>query len=50
MPIKTKTEQKAQEPKKRMGDSQSPSVSTHEGSQLGEPSKAKVSTSRLPHV
>ncbi len=40
--------QKAQQPNRRVGQTQSPRVPTHEGSQLGNPSLAKVASSRLP--
>ena len=41
-------EQKAQEPSRRVGQTQSQTVSTHEGSQLGSPNKAGVVTNAMP--
>lgn len=50
MSINNKEGQKAQEPKARVGDSQSPKVPTHEGSQLSSPQMAKNLEAKTPHL
>lgn len=49
MSLVKNTQQRPQENKK-VGAKQSERVPTHEGSQLGSPSKAGVSTGRTPHL
>jgi hypothetical protein len=49
-PDNYKVEQKAQEPRARVGDNQSERVPTHEGSQLNKPSMAGNSEAKTPHL
>jgi hypothetical protein len=43
-------QQKAQEPSRRVGQTQSPRVPTHEGSQLTSFNQAGVQVSKTPHT
>ena len=43
-------EQKAKMPNARVGDNQATTVPTHEGSQLGSPSKAGETVAKTPHL